>query len=612
MRGSAAFRTGVAPGGALAPGWVKNELWRKARTVPSLDLRFADNKSLVDATTGASLVTFTRASSGTFVGSDGLLKTAVTNLLLRSEEFDNASWGKSAASITANNAIAPNGASTADALIPNTTTTFHFCSQGFTLVNGTTYTFSIYLKAAGYNFVVLNTPLGSASGNAGPIINLSNGTQAGFFTFDYPTLIQSVGNGWYRVSYQYTSSGTFGVIDINTLPTSSISAYAGDGTSGIYAWGAQLEQASTVGEYIPTTSTINSAPRFDHNPTTGESLGLLVEEARTNLLLRSEEFGTWWTPIRASVSSNTITAPNGAATADTLIEDTTASNNHQLYSGATQGAGTYTVSIYAKAAGRSVFQIQQESGGNSRFTLTGDGTALALGVNTVSISSVGNGWYRCTSTYVATGAHFIYIALSDGTSTTYTGDGTSGIYIWGAQLEAGAFATSYIPTTTAAATRSEDVASITGTAFSSWYNQTEGTVFVNGVIPFVGSANFPAFASVDDGNINDAIEFAMWDAASDVVKSVIYDNGTAQASLGGETYTAGSVYSLAGAFALNNFAASYRGGSPSTDSAGTLPTVDRLRIGQNRGGGNNLNGTIRRICFWPTRLPDNTLQSITL
>jgi hypothetical protein len=90
MRGSAALRTGVAPGGALAGPWVQNSLWTRARAVPSLDLRFADNKSLVDATTGSKLVTFTRASSGTYVGSDGVIRNAVTNLLLRSEEFDNA------------------------------------------------------------------------------------------------------------------------------------------------------------------------------------------------------------------------------------------------------------------------------------------------------------------------------------------------------------------------------------------------------------------------------------------------------------------------------------------------------------------------------------------
>ena len=79
MRGSAAFRVAVAPGGALAGPWVQNSLWTAARAVPSLDLRFAENKSLTDAKTGASLVTFTRASTGTYVGSDGLLQSATTN-----------------------------------------------------------------------------------------------------------------------------------------------------------------------------------------------------------------------------------------------------------------------------------------------------------------------------------------------------------------------------------------------------------------------------------------------------------------------------------------------------------------------------------------------------
>ena len=103
---------------ALLPGaWARNDLWRRARAVPSLDLRFADNKSLTDAVTGQSLVTFTRASSGTYVGSDGLVKTATTNLLLRSEEFDNASWVKLNSTVTANAATAPNGSLTADKFI---------------------------------------------------------------------------------------------------------------------------------------------------------------------------------------------------------------------------------------------------------------------------------------------------------------------------------------------------------------------------------------------------------------------------------------------------------------------------------------------------------------
>ena len=339
MRALGASRTSVVPGGALAGGWTRNALWKTARAVPSLDLRFADNKSLGDAVGGGSLVTFTRASSGTFVGSDGLLKTATTNearfdhnpttgeslgllveeartnLLLRSEEFDNnVIWGKIAASITANNAIAPNGASTADALIPNTTTSFHYCNQGFTLANGTTYTFSIYLKAAGYNFVLLNTSVGSASGNAGPIINLSDGTKAGFFTVDYPTLIQSVGNGWYRVSYQYTSSGTFGLIDINALSTSSISAYAGDGTSGIYVYGAQLEAGAFPTSYIPTTTAT-------------------VTRAADVASITESNFSSWYNQTEGTVFAEYKVASSSG----NLIGSSDGTNNNRIFLGIASG-----------------------------------------------------------------------------------------------------------------------------------------------------------------------------------------------------------------------------------------------------------------------------------
>ncbi|TFH07275.1 MAG: hypothetical protein E4H07_09315, partial [Nitrosomonadales bacterium] len=140
MRGSAAFRVAVAPGGALAGPWVQNSLWTRARAVPSLDLRFADNKSLVDATTGAQLVTFTRASSGTYVDSQGVIRTAVTNLLLRSEEFDNASWAKIAVTVLANQIQSPIGTLTADEIIEDSSTGNHYVTGSFaSSVSGTAY-----------------------------------------------------------------------------------------------------------------------------------------------------------------------------------------------------------------------------------------------------------------------------------------------------------------------------------------------------------------------------------------------------------------------------------------------------------------------------------------
>ena len=620
MLGSAAFRTGVAPGGALAPGWVKNELWRKARTVPSLDLRFADNKSLVDATTGASLVTFTRASSGTFVGSDGVLRTAVTNLLLRSEEFDDASWGKSATSITANNAIAPNGASTADALISNTTTTFHFCNQGFTLVNGTTYTFSIYLKAAGYNFVLLNTSLGSASGNAGPIINLSNGTKAGFFTVDYPTLIQSVGNGWYRVSYQYTSSGTFGVIDINTLPTSSISAYAGDGTSGIYAWGAQLEQSATVGEYIPTTSVINSAPRFDHNPTTGESLGLLVEEARTNSIRNNTMVGAvagtpgtlptnWFTftaltgltqSIVGTGTENGITyidvrlngTPSGAGQWQISAESTT--------SVVASNAQSWTFSSYYKLAAGSLSGISMTQFSVNEYTAIGaylDGTFVTAAAPS-SVMQRASASRTFTNALTARVFAPIFLNLT-GTAVDIT------LRIGLPQLEQGAFATSPILTSTAAATRSADVASIGSSAFTSFYNQSEGTMFAD----YKVASSSGNLIGSSDGTNNNRIFLGI--ASGPLARLLVTTSGSAVASIG-VAYALNSAAKTAGVYSTNYFQSATAGVLGTEDVLGGVPTVDRLAIGTNTTQSDFFaNGTIKRLCYWRQALPGSTLQAIT-
>ncbi len=248
-----------------------------AGVAPTLDFRPALERREIESVSLTDKLTFAGGNQGTFVGSDGYIQRAQTNaprfthdpltrrslgmlleasgenLLLRSEEFDNASWNKVFATVTANTATAPSGTLTADTLVPNTTNSFHYVSAFASIVTATVYTYSVYVKAAGYNFVLINTPVGSINGNVGPIINLSNGTKAGFYVFDYPTQIQNAGNGWYRVSFQFTSSGTSFIIEHNVLPISLVAAYTGDGTSGVSLLGAQLNPGPLT-SYIPTTT----------------------------------------------------------------------------------------------------------------------------------------------------------------------------------------------------------------------------------------------------------------------------------------------------------------------------------------------------------------------
>jgi hypothetical protein len=214
---------------------------------------------------------------------------------------------------------------------------------------------------------------------------------------------------------------------------------------------------------------ITNVPRFDHDPLNRRSLGLLSEVERTNLLVRSEEFdNASWTKSNASITANSVVAPSGLVTGDKLIENT-ASSTHLCTQNTTLTANTaYALSIFAKVQERTQVAIQTSAVGNwanSVFT----SFDLSLGIvisGTGVISLAGNGWYRCSinSTFgPANASGGINVFLINNGFSSYTGDGTSGLYLWGAQLEAASAPSTYIPTTSAAVTRTADSAVIDGT-----------------------------------------------------------------------------------------------------------------------------------------------------
>jgi hypothetical protein len=358
-------------------------------------------------------------------------------------------------------------------------------------------------------------------------------------------------------------------------------------------------------------SAANNVARFDHNPVTGESLGLLIEEQRTNLLTYSEQFdNAAWTKTRSSITANTIVAPDGTLTGDKLVEDTTASNTHvtnQVFSFST---GSYVYSIYAKAGERTFLQPVRSGTNIDAFThifnLT-TGTASGTGA---TIVAVGNGWYRCIGVINVNTAHSgsILFGLNNGTTITYTGDGYSGIYIWGAQLEAGAFPTSYIPTVASQVTRSADAASMTGANFSSWYNAAEGTLYAEGSVGYTVPATFfPYLAALNDGASNNRIDVGY--VTTSVASFEVTANAVSQVAIF-QSASGLALRKVAGGYKTNDFAASTNGLAASTDTSGVLPSVDRLRIGD-RAGASTLNGHIRKIAYYPKRLANAELQGLT-
>lgn len=201
--------------------------------------------------------------------------------------------------------------------------------------------------------------------------------------------------------------------------------------------------------------------------------GLTLEPSRTNKVRRSEDFSasTVWTVARASISTNAATAPDGASTADKLVEDATVSNSHYLFATVTISAGVaLAYSVFAKTAGesRGLRMFVQNAAGTSvasySFNVdTGTVTVVAALGSAVAVMATivayANGWYRCAivgTVGATTTSARVLAALESGGTYVYTGDGASGVYLWGAQAEAGVYPSSYIPTTTASVTRAAD------------------------------------------------------------------------------------------------------------------------------------------------------------
>jgi hypothetical protein len=399
----------VAQRALTVPGWAKDALWRRAQAIPSLDLRFADSKSLVDATTGSNLVTFTRASSGTYIDSAGVLQTATTDV-----------------------------------------------------------------------------------------------------------------------------------------------------------------------------------PRFDHNPTTGESLGLLVEEQRANLLLHNRTLtNAAWVVSNITPAKDQVGA-DGVSNSASSITATDA--NGTILQTITSASAARATSAYVKRiTGTGTIEMTQNNGSTwTAVTVTSAWTRVTIPSATVTNPVVG----------------FRIVTSGDAIAVDY------------AQLENGAFSTSAIETTTAAVTRSADVASITGSAFSSWYRQDEGTVFAEYSNQVTAGQDRRIF------NTLDATSFTTNGS------SLFLSNG-AQAAASFNTFVGGSNIGVlhfaatplvAGVFRkaaystqINSRVLVVGGAAPLISSNSYTPpsNIVTATLGQDGAGTSSINGAIRRLTYWNRRLPDSTLQTLT-
>jgi hypothetical protein len=437
---------------------------------PSLSLDFANVKAL------DSRITFTRASSARYYNGVTTAK-AEENLVSYSNfsSFAGTTWQSDNGTTTVSQ-TGPDSSANAVLYKEDTTNTAHRIRAGssitFSAAANTSFVLSVFAKYVSRDYVYIGIrPTFGNSAVAEFNINTGAFTRqnaAGTLSIIGTPSITSAGGGWYRMSMVCSSTAaisvimTFGTSDGTTAIDSNQGTIPFTGTEAeALFFGPQGEQRSSVTAYTPTTTqpitnyiptlltATDNVARFDHNPITGESLGLLIEELRTNLLLRSEEFDdASWVKTNATVTANTIVAPDGTLTGDELVENTSF-GNHLVTQSLTKAASaiTYTISCYLKSS-KSGARLLLDGGTNTNkvqvsFDLTlgtisvGAQSAGTFSSPVASISSVGNGWYRCILTGT-TGTETTLrsrIWLLDDVSDTYTGDGYSGIYIWGAQLE---------------------------------------------------------------------------------------------------------------------------------------------------------------------------------
>ena len=531
---------------------------------------------------------FTRSSGGYAQNVDGSLTWFTgtrTNLNLQSQTLENASWGLTNATVTANAISSPDGTLTADFLKEDTTTGNHSIYQ-FIPTTATSYAASIYAKA-GTRSKMLFGGGGFLGQGLVATFDLANGTM--YINTGSKGTITSAGNGWYRCSVIFTTSNTGG-FSWNMCDAFGSSTYTGDGVSGLYLWGAQVETTTDTRityptSYIPTTTAAVSVdtPRITNK-------GYLSEEARTNLALQSQALATspWSTDIAGSttVVNNAGTAPDNTQTATSLTFTTQFANRTQTIN-VTAGI-TYAYSVWLK-------QIS----GNTNLSLT---ILYGAAISVLNPITITNAWAKYTVFFtVPTAITNMTVYVQDRNASNF---GTT--YAWGAQVETGAFATSYIPTTTAAATRAADALKITGNFMGSgpwtWLTDVASVPNQPGIYPGPGNFykdvnNYLTIYAPNGAASGNALNLNLKIAGSDVwnIQQSGFTTGTAKIGM---------------ALIGSNVYGSVNGSASTSLGTNTLFVPVQISIGYG-GSANQVNGYVRGMTVWNSQFSTAQLQAIT-
>lgn len=389
---------------------------------------------------------------------------------------------------------------------------------------------------------------------------------------------------------------------------------------------------SSSGTYIGADGLVktatNNVARFDHDPTTLSPRGLQIEATATNVCEQGQYCWGAGTTISwsrgAGISVNSVNGTSGAnavpridgpdggsLTGTSIFKDSGSTFVRLQYVDfAVQANTTYTWSAYVRApsGGNPYIRLGAFNGGTWLNTTGGCSLSSVTITNTGGAGSVFNGvpsgsWVRVWVTFTTQAAQTLAtIAFYPDANTT----NAATMYVWGSQVETGSGPSSVIPTGASQGTRNADECSMTGTNFSSWFNATEGAFLAHA--RRMMTTDVGRIASANDNTANESIDIG----ASTTGQFIVTDGGSALATITPGTVTANTAFKIAGAFKLNDVQAALGGTLGTPDTGVTMPTVNQLMIGRQAGGSPvYLNGTVSLLKFWPTRLPNAQLQSLT-
>jgi len=301
---------------------------------------------------------------------------------------------------------------------------------------------------------------------------------------------------------------------------------------------------------------------------------ILVEPAATNLIENSEDFSESLYIRDSGVTIGTTNHVSPAGSEDaTKIEVT---DNGRIYANLT--SATYATSLYLKSGTFSHFKIAGNNLDLQSQTFAGG-----------TVEFVGDGWYRIS--FTSTSARSFQVqAYPDANYAVHTDSGD--YFIWGVQVETGTIATSYIPTSGSTVTRAKDELVIDGSDFTNFYNQSEGTIYIETI---GRELDFNYIYSISDGSGSNRF-VAIYHSFNHLF---VQTAGVLQGAPTAGTFIAGTLGRYAASFKENDLSVAIDGGNVVTDTSATLPTVSKLNIGSRENGNEQLNGHIKRLLYWP-------------